>query len=105
SRQPADDPRARLVESFGARYLSSSQHAVPHLPERIGNIDLVYEATGASRLAFEVMEVLGTNGTFIFTGVPGRKAPIEVDTDLIMRDLVLRNQLVLGTVNAGRDAF
>jgi threonine dehydrogenase-like Zn-dependent dehydrogenase len=66
---------------------------------------VVYEAVGASSLAFDVMKVLGTNGVFVFTGVPGRKAPIEVDTDLIMRNLVLKNQAVIGTVNAGRDAF
>jgi hypothetical protein len=42
---------------------------------------------------------------FVFTGVPGRKAPVEIDTDLWMRNLVLRNQIVFGTVNAGRDAF
>jgi len=52
-----------------------------------------------------MMKFLGTNGIFIFTGVPGRKAPVEVDTDLIMRNLVLKNQVVFGTVNAGRDAF
>ena len=51
------------------------------------------------------MTVLGTNGIFAFTGVPGRKAPIAVDTDLIMRNLVLKNQVVLGTVNAGRETF
>ena len=59
----------------------------------------------ASSVSFEVLKVLGTNGIFVFTGVPGRKAPIEVDTDLIMRDLVLKNQVVFGTVNAGRDTF
>ena len=48
---------------------------------------------------------LGTNGIFVFTGVPGRKAPVEVDTDLLMRNLVLKNQVVFGTVNAGRDSF
>jgi hypothetical protein len=37
--------------------------------------------------------------------VPGRRRPIEVDTDLIMRNLVLKNQVVLGTVNAGRETF
>jgi hypothetical protein len=37
--------------------------------------------------------------------VPGRKGPIEVDTDLIMRNLVLKNQVVYGTVNASREAF
>src|SRR4029079_816567 len=48
---------------------------------------------------------LGTNGIFVFTGVPGRKGPVEVDTDLMMRNLVLKNQVVFGTVNAGRNAF
>ncbi len=65
----------------------------------------MYEAVGASSLAFDVMRVLGTNGVFIFTGVPGRKAPIQVDTDLLMRDFVLKNQVIYGTVNAGKQAF
>ena len=32
-------------------------------------------------------------------------APVGIDTDRIMRNLVLKNQCVLGTVNAGKDAF
>jgi threonine dehydrogenase-like Zn-dependent dehydrogenase len=75
------------------------------MAEIVGNIDLVYEAAGASAVAFDVLEVLGTNGVFVFTGVPGRKAPIEMDTALIMRELVLKNQIVFGTVNAGRDSY
>ena len=78
---------------------------VGELPARVGNIDLIYEAAGASKVAFEAMTVLGTNGIFAFTGVPGRKAPVAIDTDLIMRNLVLKNQVVLGTVNAGRETF
>lgn len=61
--------------------------------------------SGASQIAFTAMEILGVNGVFILTGVPGRKGPIEIDADRIMRNLVLKNQLVYGTVNAGRDAF
>ena len=33
------------------------------------------------------------------------KAPIEVDADLIMRNVVLKNQVVVGTVNADGQAF
>jgi threonine dehydrogenase-like Zn-dependent dehydrogenase len=51
------------------------------------------------------MKVLGTNGVFVFTGVPGRKAPVELETDVIMRNLVLRNQAVVGSVNASRADF
>jgi threonine dehydrogenase-like Zn-dependent dehydrogenase len=105
SREPAPNPKSELLESIGAHYLSSEKTAPEMLPESIGNLDLVYEATGASSLAFEMIKYLGTNGIFIFTGVPGRKGPIEVDTDLVMRNLVLKNQIVFGTVNAGRDSF
>lgn len=52
-----------------------------------------------------MMKVLGPNAIFVFTGVPGRKGPVQVDTDLLMRNLVLKNQVVFGTVNAGREAF
>ena len=105
SREPAPNPKSIVAESIGAHYISSKKLTPEMLPQHIGNIDLVYEATGASSLSFEMMKYLGTNGIFIFTGVPGRKGPIEVDTDLMMRNLVLKNQVVFGTVNAGRDAF
>jgi glucose 1-dehydrogenase len=90
---------------MGIEYVSSSDVAIERLADRVGNIDLVYEASGASTAAFDLMKVLGTNAIFIFTGVPGRKAPIPIDTELIMRNLVLKNQVVFGTVNANRDAF
>jgi threonine dehydrogenase-like Zn-dependent dehydrogenase len=105
SRERPPNSKASLVESFGAKYVSSETDSIDMLVDRVGNIDLVYEATGASSLAFAMMKALGTNGIFVFTGVPGRKGPIEVDTDLMMRDLVLKNQVVFGTVNAGRDSF
>jgi threonine dehydrogenase-like Zn-dependent dehydrogenase len=105
SRTPTPNPKADLVQSLGATYISSETEPVERMAERVGSIDLIYEAVGASSLAFEVMPYLGINGVFIFTGVPGRKAPIQVDTDRIMRNLVLQNQVVFGTVNAGRDAY
>jgi threonine dehydrogenase-like Zn-dependent dehydrogenase len=105
SRNPVPSVQSDLCRSIGATFLPAAQLSVDDAAKEIGGIDLVYEAVGASSLAFDVMRVLGTNGVFIFTGVPGRKGPIEVDTDLLMRDLVLKNQVVYGTVNAGKQAF
>ena len=105
AREPVPNPKSALVKMIGARYRSAQTHSLDELATEIGNIDLVYEATGASRLAFDMMRYLGTNGIFIFTGVPGRKSPVEIDTDLMMRNLVLKNQVLFGTVNAGRDTF
>ena len=105
SRDREDSAAARWCARIGATYISSSEHTPVQLAQRIGNIGLVYEATGAASISFETLAVLGTNGVFVFTGVPGLKAPIQIDADLLMRNLVLKNQLVFGTVNAGAQAF
>jgi threonine dehydrogenase-like Zn-dependent dehydrogenase len=105
SREQPTDPKAMLVSAIGANYICAEVDPVDGLPARLDGIDVVYEAVGASGLAFAVMPVMTTNAVFIFTGVPGNTGPIEVDADRLMRDLVLKNQVIYGTVNAGPAAF
>lgn len=105
SRSEKPNSKAALVEAVGATYISAKQESVDALAERVGNIDLVYEAVGVSRLAYQVMRVMGMNGAFVFTGIPAPKPPIEIEADAIMRNMVLKNQVVLGTVNADKTAF
>jgi hypothetical protein len=45
------------------------------------------------------------NGVYVFTGIPAPRSPIPVEADNIMRNMVLKNQAVVGTVNADRRAF
>ncbi|HEY4359357.1 MAG TPA: glucose 1-dehydrogenase [Bryobacteraceae bacterium] len=105
SRTPAASDLESLVTSFGAKFAHAETVSLAQLAEQVGNVDVVYEAVGASSLAFQMMPFLGTNGVFIFTGVPGRKGPVSIDTDTIMRDHVLKNQVVFGTVNASLQSF
>lgn len=100
SRSPKPNEKAEAAEALGAPYLSSKEVSPEELEERAGPIDLVYEAAGASKAAFDVLEVLGPNGIFVFTGVPGGEEPLSRDGSELMRKLVLGNQLVFGTVNA-----
>lgn len=97
--------RQGLLAQIGATYFSAENTSLDEVARRIGNIDMVFEATGASRLAFEVLPFLGTNGVFVLTGVPGLRGPVSIDTDLLMRNLVLKNQALCGTVNAGKQDF
>ena len=105
SRSRKPNEKNPIAEAIGAPYIAAEQHPPEELPEKVGHIDVVYEATGASAVSFEVLKQLGPNGVFVFTGVPGRKAPVPVDTDFIMRNMVLKNQILFGTVNAGPDAY
>ncbi len=105
SRSSKHEQKDDIVGAIGAQYIAAETHTVEEMAKLTGPIDVVYEAVGASSLAFDVVKHLGANAVFIFTGVPGRKGPIEVDTDCIMRDMVLKNQVLLGTVNAPPQAF
>lgn len=100
SRSPKPNPKAELVESLGAEYISSESCSADQLAERVGRIDAVYEAVGVGKISFDLLQRLGTNGIFIFTGIPAPKSAIPTEIDRIMRELVLKNQVVLGTVNA-----
>lgn len=102
---PAPNPSSDIVEAIGGQYGSQGRIAVEKQKALFGHIHLVYEATGVSRLAFEAWKLLGPNSIFIFTGVPSLKGPIEVDTDLLMRNIVLKNQVIFGTVNASAEHF
>ncbi len=102
---PAPNPNANIVEAIGGKYRSQGKVPVEEQKALFGHIHLIYEATGVSRLAFEAWKLLGPNSIFIFTGVPSLKGPIEVDTDLLMRNIVLKNQIIFGTVNAGAENF
>jgi threonine dehydrogenase-like Zn-dependent dehydrogenase len=105
SREPAGGDRAKFVESIGARYVSSGDVEPQRLGTVAGEPHLVFEAAGHSPLAFATLEALGPNGIFVFTGVPGQRPPTPIDTDLLMKRFVLKNQLLVGTVNAGREDY
>ncbi len=105
SRSPDAQRWIELVGALGGVFLPAESVGLTELVGRVDNVDLIFEATGASSLAFAALPYLGTNGVFVFTGVPGRKAAITIDSDRIMRNLVLKNQVVFGTVNADRSAF
>jgi glucose 1-dehydrogenase len=105
SRELPPSPRIDLVAGIGATYVSSQTVDFAGLAAQIGNIDVIYEAVGHSHFALQALRVLGANGLYVLTGVPGIQAFIEADPARLMRDMVLKNQVLLGTVNAGTGAF
>ena len=57
-------------------------------------------------VAWQLLSALGVNGVLVFTGVPGdRGGELELEGGHLMRQMVLWNQVVLGSVNANRSYF
>ena len=101
ARSPGTTPNARLAQSFGATYVSSRERPI----QGLGPFEIIYEAAGSPATAFESLTALAPNGVCILTGVPGAGEEIRFDGGRIMRNIVLQNQLIFGTVNAGRESF
>lgn len=104
SRGPHPNVKSQVVVSLGASYVSSKQNDVASLVKQKGRADVVYEAAGVANAAFTLLEGLAPNGVFVLTGVPESQEE-SLDEGGLMKQLVLNNQVLLGTVNAAAEDF
>lgn len=102
SRDSEESKQAELVRSLGADYESSVGNPIESLAEAWGQFDVVLEAVGFAPLMMAATQMLKPNGVVALTGVPPDGATTELNAGRALRNLVLRNEVVFGTVNAGR---
>jgi threonine dehydrogenase-like Zn-dependent dehydrogenase len=46
------------------------------------------------------LDALAINGIYVATGIPGGDRPITIEAGMLLQQLVLKNQVFLGSVNA-----
>ena len=103
-RRDRPDPTVDIIESLGATYVDSRETPVDEFPEAHGPADLLYEATGYARHAFESIEALGPNGVAALLGVP-EPWEFEVDGGRLHKEMVMHNKALVGSVNSGPRHF
>ena len=96
AKNPKPNLNAQLVEELGAQYRVDGVS---------GSYDLVFECTGYAPVVFDAMGALAKNGALVLSSVTGGNHPVTVNADKLNLDFVLGNKVMVGTVNAGRDAF
>ncbi len=101
----ANSLRPALLEQLGGKYVDGRQTKPQALDNLYGQIDMIFEATGIAHVEFDLLGALGINGVYVLTGIPGGDRPLEIDGAGLMRALVLRNQAMVGSVNASRQHF
>ncbi|PYQ01043.1 MAG: glucose dehydrogenase [Acidobacteria bacterium] len=105
SREAERSPRDTLLREAGIGYVSTSSTPISELPARLGDIDLVLEATGAAAVIAPAMSILGRNGVCVLASVTEAGRNGEIDLGAWNRQMVLGNRLIFGTVNAARRHF
>jgi threonine dehydrogenase-like Zn-dependent dehydrogenase len=94
-----------LIEALGARYETTTNVPVREAGKQFGPFDIIFEATGASAVAFDSMLALGKNGVLVLSSVTGGHRDLTVPGDRINLEFVLGNKVMVGTVNANREYF
>jgi threonine dehydrogenase-like Zn-dependent dehydrogenase len=99
------NPKSKLVEEIGARYVSTRRMPIKQASEAYGPFELIFEATGNSGVAFEAAGVLAKNGVLVLSSVTAGDECREIPADKINLEFVLGNKVMVGTVNAAREHF
>jgi threonine dehydrogenase-like Zn-dependent dehydrogenase len=105
AREPAPTRNSGPVEALGAHYHDTMSEPFDDVARGLPNVDLIFEATGSSPLAFQALDILGKNGVMVLSGVTGGDRRIEIPADRINLSFVLGNKVLVGTVNANREYF
>jgi threonine dehydrogenase-like Zn-dependent dehydrogenase len=72
----------------------------------MGSFDIALEATGSADIDIRLLPTLGPNGVLVLTGIPPADGgSVSVAVGALLRALVLRNQAIVGSVNANRTYF
>lgn len=100
-----DNPRVQILKAIGGEYIDGRETMPAKLAAHYHNIDLIFEATGIAHLEFDLLGALATNGVYVLTGIPEGARPIEVSGASLVRNFVLENQVMVGSVNASHEHF
>lgn len=101
----ARSARPRWLEGIGGHYVDSRQVPPDRAAAALAPMDLIFEATGVPGLAFNLLDALAPGGVYVLTGIPGGSRPLQIPGADLIRQLVLDNQLVVGSVNAATQHF
>ena len=89
-------PKRDLVEDLGARYHYGDAAEIDV------DVDVVIECTGLGAVGRSAARRLASGGIMCLTGIMNLDPVLDVDATTLNRHMVLRNQVLFGTVNAGR---
>ena len=92
--------RPTVLKSLGGTYIDGRTVKSTDIDDKFGEFDFIFEATGVAQLEFDLIDALGINGVYVLTGIPAGNRPITMDAGGLMQQIVLKNQVLVGSVNA-----
>jgi len=97
--------RPRWLAKIGGNYIDGRLVPADQIDTHVGPMDLIFDATGVAELEFNLLDALAINGIYALTGIPAGVRPLSIPGTELIRQLVLENQVMLGSVNASPEHY
>jgi threonine dehydrogenase-like Zn-dependent dehydrogenase len=107
-RRESDDLRSKILEPIDLEYINTSRVPTPRLEKAGYSFRQVFETTGDPEYMLSVMPFMSPNAVMAVMGAPeidSEEKILEVDINRVFTRMVMGNQVIFGSIKAGRDAF
>ena len=107
-RRESDDLHSKILEPIDLEYVNTANVTAARLEKAGYSFSQVFETTGDPEYMLSVMPFMSPNAVMAIMGTPeiGSEGKIlEVDVYRVFSRVVMGNQVIFGSLKAGRDAF
>ena len=107
-RRESDDIRSKILEPIDLDYINTARVPTQRLEKAGYSFGQLFETTGDPEYMLSVMPFMSPNAVMAVMGAPEdghEENTLEVDVSRVFSRLVLGNQVIFGSIKAGRDAF
>jgi len=92
--------RPQILKQIGGTYVDGKNVKTTDLDDVYGEANFIFEAAGIAKLQIQLIDALAINGVYVVTGIPADERPLQLPVGTMMQQLVLKNQVIIGSVNA-----
>ncbi len=107
-RREADDERSRIFEPLNLEYINTARVSTEDLEEKGLRFRQIFETTGDPDYIMNVLPLMDANAVSVLMAMPEtefKEHQTNPRTTQLLRNLVEKNQIILGSLKSGKDAF
>ena len=104
-RKDEEHIKIKTIKSLGAKYIDIRKTSIPEAFKIAGDVHIIFEASGASEFAINMIPYMSRSSIYVMTGIPKGELKATFDAHAILRQIVRYNQVIVGTVNSNKKHF
>lgn len=94
--------KVKILKSIDVDYIDNREKDI----EELSSPDIILESSGVSEQIFKGLKLLNSNGALVSVGLPvDLESSAEIDIGRIHQEVVLKNKLLIGSVNSSVPHF